>query len=392
MPWTTPADLKAQLQRLWQRGDLPRWVVTADASAFPLRLPIKGPSPSELADQFEAVRTWAGQLQATRAIRLDWREIRHRVHGQQSLPAQAWIDSIDAALAWIHHERHAARLRQLAADTRAAVPAVLPWIERRPLQALELAEDWPRLLAVVAWVMRHPRPGIHLRQIDLPGVHSKFMESHRGVLAELLDMALPASAVQPEATGASRFAARYGFAEKPDRIRLRSLDATLALMPGLPMADITLDATSFSQLAPAAQRVFITENETNFIGLPPAPGAIVIFGAGYGWEALARATWLHRLPLHYWGDIDTHGFAILHQLRAHFPHAQSLLMDHATLMAHQPLWGVEDKPVTADLPRLTAEEQALYDTLRDNRIRPGLRLEQERVGYAWVRAAVAGAL
>ena len=392
MPWTTPADLKAQLQRLWQRGDLPRWVVTADASAFPLRLPIKGPSPSELADQFEAVRTWAGQLQATRAIRLDWREVRHRVHGQQSLPTQAWIDSIDAALAWIHLERHATRLRQLAADTRAALPAVLPWIERRPLQALELAEDWPRLLAVVAWVMRHPRPGIHLRQVDLPGVHSKFMESHRGVLAELLDLALPASAVQPEATGASRFAARYGFAEKPDRIRLRALDSTIALIPGLPLADITLDATSFSQLAPAAQRVFITENETNFLAFPPAPGAIVIFGAGYGWEALARATWLHRLPLHYWGDIDTHGFAILHQLRAHFPHAQSLLMDHATLMAHQPLWGVEDKPVTADLPRLTAEEQALYDTLRDNRIRPGLRLEQERVGYAWVRAAVAGAL
>lgn len=388
MPWTTPTDLKAHLQRLWQRGDLPRWVVTADASAFPLRLSIKGPSPSELADQFEVVRTWAGQLQATRAIRLDWREIRHRVHGRQSLPTQAWIDNIDAALAWIQRERHATRLRQLAADTRAAVPAVLPWVERRPLQALELAEDWPRLLAVVGWLLQHPRPGIHIRQVDLPGVHTKWIESHRGVLTELLDMALPADAVTTAATGASQFAARYGFAEKPPRIRFRALDEALHIIPGLAGADITLDATAFSRLALPLQRVLITENETNFLSLPPVPGAIAIFGAGYGWDALARAEWLHRQPLHYWGDIDTHGFAILHQLRAHFPHAQSLLMDRYTLMAHQALWGVEDKPVIADLPNLTAEEEALYDDLRDNRIQPGLRLEQERVGYGWVQGAV----
>ena len=64
-----------------------------------------------------------------------------------------------------------------------------------------------------------------------------------------------------------------------------------------------------------ARRVFITENETNFLAFPPAADAMVVFGAGYGWEALARASWLHRCQLHYWGDIDTHGFAILDQLR-----------------------------------------------------------------------------
>jgi uncharacterized protein YPO0396 len=32
------------------------------------------------------------------------------------------------------------------------------------------------------------------------------------------------------------------------------------------------------------------------------------------------------------GELDTHGFAILHQLRQHFPQTESLLMDQATLM------------------------------------------------------------
>ena len=38
MTWTTPANLRAQLQRLWDRGDLPRAAVVPDAITWPLRL------------------------------------------------------------------------------------------------------------------------------------------------------------------------------------------------------------------------------------------------------------------------------------------------------------------------------------------------------------------
>ena len=47
-------------------------------------------------------------------------------------------------------------------------------------------------------------------------------------------------------------------------------------------------------------------------------------------------------------------------------------MDRETLNAHAAVWGVEDKPSRADLSRLTSDERALYDDLRDNRI--GCRL------------------
>jgi hypothetical protein len=40
----------------------------------------------------------------------------------------------------------------------------------------------------------------------------------------------------------------------------------------------------------------------------------------------------------YWGDIDTHGFAILDRLRTGMPHMRSLMMDQATLQAHRSLW------------------------------------------------------
>lgn len=383
MTWTGARELKAQLSRLWERGDLLREAL-GGPSRFPVRLAIKGPGSADITDRFDAVRVWASELTAAAHLRLEWQDIRHRVQGAQRMPSSAWVDSVEDALVWLGKRRDGERFTALVAATRRVHPTLLPWLERRPLQALELADQWPQLLAVVGWFVDHPRPAIYLRQVDLPGIHTKFIEGHRSVLAELLDMALPAEAVDPAKTGASQFAGRYGLRDKPIRIRLRVLDPELTLLPGIDCADITLDADSFGRLRFPVRRVFITENEINFLAFPRVQGAIVIFGAGYGWDALARSAWLNDCTVVYWGDIDTHGFAILNQLRGQFAHVVSFLMDRETLLAHTAIWGSEDRPSLVDLPRLTREENALYDDLRDNRIRKGLRLEQEQIGFGWV--------
>jgi hypothetical protein len=381
--WTGPKDVRAQLARLWERGELLRAVVTGQ-TRFPLRLILKVPGSTDITQRFEAVRGWAAELTAATPLRLEWQEVRHRVQGNQRLPSGAWIENIEDALVWLGKRRDWERFAEMVAVTRQTQPELLPWLEKRPLQALELAGVWARLLAVVTWILAHPRPAIYLRQVDVPGLHTKFIEAHRGVLAELLDLALPAAAIDYTKTGVGQFAARYGFLDKPARIRFRVLDPHLHLVPGPYCPDITLDAASFSQLNLAIERVFITENETNFLAFPRVGSAIVIFGAGYGWEPLASSRWLKHCALHYWGDIDTHGFGILDQLRSHFSHVYSFLMDRATLEAHDALWGVEEQPLRVDLGRLTVEERALYDDLRNDRISPQVRLEQEHVSFSWL--------
>jgi len=387
MSWTTPADLRAQVQRLWDRGELLRAVV-GEGPTWPLRLALKTPGSNDVTERFEAVRDWVRALAEAPHLRLEWREWQHRVQGAQRWPAVAWLDSLQEALALVGKTRPAQRFQALWTQTEREQPALCAWLSKRPLQALELADRWDRLLAVVVWLQAHPRPGVYLRQVDAPGVHSKFIEAHRGVLGELLDLTLPPQAVDAQAGGTGAFARRYGFLDKPVRARLRLLDPALPSLPGLTGAgllpDLTLDAASFAALDLPVQRVFITENETNFLAFPPAPGALVIFGAGYGWDALAQARWLQHCPVHYWGDIDTHGYAILDQLRASLPHAASFLMDRETLLAHRAHWGEEPDPVHHDLPRLRDEEAAVYDDLRRNRLQPRLRLEQERVAYGWL--------
>ncbi|HRO58696.1 MAG TPA: DUF3322 domain-containing protein [Burkholderiaceae bacterium] len=384
MSWTTAADLRAQVQRWWDRGDLLRATVT-DAVAWPLRLNLKAPDAADLSDRFEAVRDWVRTVADVPQVRVEWRQWNHRVQGMQRLPVAVWLDSLQDALTFIGKARHAQGFEALWQQTAAAQPALLAWLSRRPLQALALADRWERLLAVVAWVRAHPRPGVYLRQVDVPGVDSKFIEAHRGVLAELLDLALPSEVVQTQASGIAQFARRFGFLDKPVRIRFRLLDPALPSLPGCEgLPDITLDAASFAALALPVERVFITENETNFLAFPAVASAIVVFGAGYGWEALSRAAWLHRCRLHYWGDIDTHGFAILDQLRACFPGAASFLMDRETLFAHRQHWGAEPESARHDLSGLTPEEASVYDDLRFDRHQPRLRLEQERVGFGWL--------
>ncbi len=403
MSWTTPADLRAQVQKLWDKGDLLRPLVQGTASPQ-RRLRLVGPTSAELTARFDEVRAWMvdlRQVTVTPGIaspkagyRVELREFRHRVLGNSAVPDEVWLDTLDDALALIGKTKEARRFANLVALTQAQHPALFavlsPWLEKRPLTALALVDVWARLLQVVVWLQSTPRPDMYLRQLDVAGVDSKFLEAHRSVLTELLDLALPPESIDFTASGLAGFCRRYGFRDKPLRIRFRVLDPDVALLPPGCEQDISLTQAAFEQLDPPVRQVFITENEVNFLAFPPVAGSMVVFGAGYGFEVLAAAQWLHTRRVYYWGDIDTHGFAILDQLRARWAHTQSLLMDRATLMAHAGQWGREPQPVLRDLPRLTAEEGALYNDLRDNRLRANLRLEQERIGFGWLQQALAG--
>jgi len=386
-PWTDGAAIRGQVQRLWERGDLLRHLITGEP-AFPLRLRLKGPASTEITDRFEAVRNWIARLRELQGVHIQWREFTHRVHGTNTLPQALWLDRPDDAFGLIGKRHEAARFMELVETLRSRQPRLEPWVVRRPLQLLPLEDELGCLLDIVEWLQEHPRPGVYLRQVDLPGVHTKYIESRRSLLTEWLDILLAPGAIDARNTGVTQFARRYGFRDKPTHIRFRTLDERLALLPGPARPDLSLDAESFAALDFPVERVFITENEINFLAFPAVTGSLAIFGAGYGWETLAQAKWLARCPVHYWGDIDTHGFAILDRLRHHFPHVESLLMDRETFMAHEALWGEEEKPSTSDLPRLTDEERALYDDLRHDRIGNRLRLEQERIGFGFVEAAL----
>ena len=342
-----------------------------------------------MSERFDDVRRWIRELEENSKTRrgfgydILWAEIDHRQLGRNRIPTGALVPTREDALRLLGKQRQADRFARLAALTLDSCPELRAWIEKKPKTLLDHAEDWEKILAVLAWFRAHPRPGVYLRQLDVAGVDTKFIEARKGLLMELLDIVLPKESI--DASAKRDFEGRYGLLSKPPRVRFRILDRE-HYIGGL--SDITVPASQFAELEPSVRRVFITENEINGLAFPYVPDAAVIFGLGYAIERLADVRWLRDRTIHYWGDIDTHGFAILDRLRAAFPEASSLLMDRETLMQHQSLWVQEETPHLGSLPRLSADEQDVFEALVADRFGVRVRLEQERVGYGWVTRAL----
>ncbi len=393
MNWSSPDELRRRIESRWDRGQILAARLTGEP-LFPLYLPLKKPSPKALADEFNAVRLWVQTLIDGSRTRLgfgyeiEWKTINHRVHGRNQLPAAIVVPTEEDALRVLGKTRAAQRFSDLSEATLDRHPALANWLARKPLTLLQVADDWQRILAVLDYFCAHPRPKAYLRQLDIPGVDTKFIEAHRGLLSELLDRVLPEEAIERRVTGVKGFVCRYGLKEAPPLIRFRILDPALYVRG---LSDLSVPPEQFAALKLPVERVFITENKVNGLAFPEVRGALVIFGLGYGLDRLKDIAWLQAVALHYWGDIDTHGFAILDRLRAAFPSARSFLMDRETLMRHRPLWGQERAPdrFEGNLSRLAAPEKALFHDLKHNRLGDRVRLEQERVSYGWLQQALA---
>lgn len=388
--WTTARTIIERLERRWQNGEFLAARLTGE-TIFPMELKLRRPGAREIAERFGEVGDWARELAAaSREARGTGFELRHetqnnRVQGTNALPVSAVIRTECDALDLIGKRRAAARFQALADETLSRYPVLRDWLVRRPHRALDHAADWEQVIAVLDWFVAYPRPALYLRQLDIPSVDTKFIESHRKLLAELLDIVLPESAVDRSATGAKAFSRRYGLRTEAPLVRFRFLDPALYLQGKL--SDVSLTPAEFAALEVPAERVFVTENRVNGLAFPESPGSMVVFGLGYGLERLSEIPWLRDVDLHYWGDIDTHGFGILNRLRAALPQARSFLMDRETLEAHRRLWGSE--PVggryAGDTSRLTEAEEALYKDLLSDRLGERIRLEQERIGYGWLQ-------
>ena len=138
MNLTTVAELDAQVQRLWDQGDILRSVVSNEA-LFPLRLRVKLANATDVAERFEEVRVWITQLRAANCYRVEMQTIRHRVQGANSVPSQVWLDTVNDAVTVIDKADDVARFAALVSATAQRRKALMPWLAQSPLRALVLA-------------------------------------------------------------------------------------------------------------------------------------------------------------------------------------------------------------------------------------------------------------
>ena len=391
--WTTPDDIAARVRRRWVDGSLLAAYALGDPCPV-VEVPVRGPAAGEIGADLERVRAWSRRLvRGSRdgaAYHLTMREVGGRSVGRNTLPSRAQVTTFRQAWLLLGVADDVARLDAALAQTRAVAPDLADWVSRNALRVLDVASDWPRILAAVAWLRERGGRGLYVRQIEAEGVDTKFVARHRATIAALLDVVLPADRIADGHSRGDGFADRYGFASPPRLVRMRVVSG-FAGMPA-PLTELALRPGEAARLRVSVQHVVIVENEVTYLATPVPPEGVVIWGAGYAAGRLGRMPWVRAAPsVTYSGDLDTHGFAILSLLRGQVPQTASVLMDRATLLAHRERWGTEPSPTRASLAHLTDAEQALYQDLVEDVYAPSLRLEQERLGWRWVEAALAQA-
>lgn len=225
----------------------------------------------------------------------------------------------------------------------------------------------------------------------MPGLHTKWVEQRKALILDLLCSpgALPAA----DAGGAlpGRDLHHWlGLQRPPARLRLRILCPQLQRqLGGLSDVDAPLQDLARWPLAP--QQVLVVENLDSGLALPPLPGTVAVLKLGHAVGQLRQLPWLAAARVCYRGDLDSHGFAMLDKARQAWPHTTSLLMDAATLLAHLDLCVDEPQPYSGPpLGLLQGAEREAFDGLVQGRWVKRLRLEQERLPWGLVLAALDG--
>lgn len=295
--------------------------------------------------------------------------------GKQLAPEKIVIETLDDYLKLIGKENDYQIFVKNYNLITQKFPELKEWLVKYPQKVIDNQSQWSDLLKVCDYFKANTNPNLYIRELPIQ-VHTKFIETNKGIIKELLDILIQNSVNRKEKEFEKRFNLKY---DEP-LVRFRILDKTIAQTCFSGVDDLSIPINQFEKLNLPIRNVFVVENKMNVLTFPIIDKSIIIFGSGYGGVGnLKNVKWLNETDLFYWGDLDVQGFEILSQFKGYFPHTKSILMDKTTFDK----FFEHDKGTLSkitDVLNLTEKEQQLYKQLKEN----NWRLEQEKIPQVYV--------
>jgi hypothetical protein len=340
---------------------------------FSLTIKFKHLSEKNIEQNFTEICTWIEELK-TSSFDITFQSIAYRSLGKQTIP-NVLIMNRENFLKHLSKQNIFNQHINLIEESLKSFPNLKTLLIEKPKLIMEYDKVWKKLLKVCNYFTRYFQPNLYIRELNIEGIDTKFIESHKKVLDLMLSTILDTEVVKLAQNG---FEKRYGLKYDLPSIRFRILDESLYVMG---LCDISLPLNEFKNLNIACDNIFITENKINGLSFPNIKSSMVIFGLGYGVESLKEVKWLENRKLYYWGDIDTHGFAILSQIRSYFSNIESILMHEEVINNYKSMATEEPlaKRFMGELKYLTKNEENIFNNLKKNSYANEFRLEQERI-------------
>ena len=358
---TLPDEARALARSRWDQA-LRAWLIGEEPR---LQVPIRGGAvpEREVLPNLAAYRDWL--LSWKNVPHVGWRTVRKGGLGEVSVPAFVLPPTIDAYADWAGTAEDLTLIRDRL-DALARFGCERSGLARVRWDLVDMGdEEFQHLLDFLTWRRDCPEP-TRARDVPLIGVGSKWVENRIGLIEPLL------TSCGLDRDGADRFA-RCGL------IRGGGVRLPLRFDPeDFPVLDFDCDPGSFLRWPERTHTLLIIENEAPFRTLTPRPGYALAWGSGHAARAaLPELPVADQLRLLYWGDCDSHGYAILNGLRRDLPHLRPVGMGTDTVQAHEGALIPEADPerIETSMPFLGPDEAMARMLLLGRRA----RLEQERV-------------
>lgn len=370
---------------------------SVEISTWPLRYSLTGLNEEAVLTNMANVTGWVQdwhqyERHLPEGVTVHWLTRQWFRLGEQTLPVAVTVESADALAQWTGFSKRWKRAcvrRDRFIEQFEITRYSSLWSRHSDVLADWAEENIERLQALLRWLLKNPSSGLYLRQLPVPKIDTKWIEARKAIVR---DFTLAANGRL--ITGATQdFHEVCGLRKPASKLRLRILCPKLRESFG-GLCDIEAPVAEIARMRISIRAAFIVENLETGLALPDLEGVVAFMRLGHAISELARIPWLGPdhlghgiqqgcLPrLLYWGDLDTHGFAILSRARGIFARVHSVFMDETTFMQGEALWVTELTPFrTQELKHLTPAEWALYVGLRDNRWGSNLRLEQERLPW-----------
>lgn len=360
----------------------------SEPGVWPMRVPLGSPTSRALEADWHRLQPAILELRRwATAHGLTVRDDIRRVFGaSQAIPVGVDVPDLPTAarivgndfpeLLATANERAPQLLMRLSAHTATGSPELASELRGLLAGLLRKTTSWPELdfailLKVSDWFAEDPgrARGLTPRQVPIPGVHAKWLNSRGDQVRKLAGVA------------------DLGLADThPARIHFTYLDPAYR-------ADSTNRAHDSASVGDAVtlpyrpRIVIISENKDTAVNFPHLDRAVSVEGVGKGGGTAAAFDWIRNAEtLIYWGDIDADGLEILDGFRAAGLPARSILMDGPTWGRYAHL-GTDTHPdgrriaarKPASVPHLTEAERELYLALCSPERSGFRRLEQERI-------------
>jgi hypothetical protein len=290
-------------------------------------------------------------------------------------PAQIFIETEEDLLFLLKKEKEMAKFKQILQQLVAWNPAIQEGLVRYSNDIIQKEKAWKDICMVVDHLLLHDVSEYYLRNLPI-SVHSKFMEQHKSIIISFLKHLAP-ERFTSESKDLSEV---LGLKLKQHLFPVKWLDDALAKTYNIDLEIMGISLSGLQELDNNVKEIWLVENETNLYLVPKRKNALAICSRGFAVNLLKGIPLFEKVKLLYWGDLDMHGFTILHQCRAIYQHVTSVMMDVETITFHQSEYQLIDvKIICSNLPLLHPHEMEAFE-----RLYPNGRIEQEKLNQEYI--------